>query len=108
MGKQDIRLDARRTVREALDVIKRKRVERDRRISRFAVALVTALAKRDDAIAVAERAAAGTLRALLAEDLTLAEVGDMCGGQISTKDLTRLSRLRVAVSAGTSGQAGCT
>jgi hypothetical protein len=43
---------------------------------------------------------------LLAEDLTLAEVGDLCGGQISTKELTRLARLPVAVSAGPSGQEG--
>ncbi|MCC6496179.1 MAG: hypothetical protein IT193_07955 [Propionibacteriaceae bacterium] len=102
MGKQGIRLDARRTVREALDGIRKERLERDRRVSRLAVALVTAVAKRDEAAAEAEKDAAETLRALLAEDLTLTDVGDLCGGTLTIKELTRLSRLpqesRVAAS----------
>lgn len=94
MGKQGIRLDARRTVKEALDGIRKERLERDRRVSRLAVALVTAVARRDEVAAAAEQVAAETLRALLAEGLTLTDVGDLCGGSFTIKELTQLSRLR--------------
>ena len=47
----------------------------------------------DQAVQTAEQQAADAVRALLAEHLSIAEIADLCGGQIDTKELTRLSRI---------------
>ena len=57
-----------------------------------AVAVLTALAERDAAIAVAEQAAATSIAAMMAEGLSLSEVADWCGG-LEVREVARLSRI---------------
>lgn len=83
---------ARRRVQEALAIKQREREEQERRLESAAVAVLTALAERDAAVAAAERAAAASIAAMVSEGLTLTEVADWCGG-LGVREVTRLSKL---------------
>ena len=96
MGRQALRLDARRTVAEALDVRQRERIERERRQAGLAVSLITAIGERGAALVAAEQAAGDAVRALLKEKLTVEEISELCAGQVPVKELARLSRVRTA------------
>ncbi len=93
MVRQGFKQDARRRVTEALSAQRKERLEQERRLATLAVDILAALAERDEAIQSAEQQAAEAVRTLLAEHLSIAEITDLCGGQIDTKELTRLSRI---------------
>lgn len=93
MVRQGLKQDARRRVTEALSAKQKERLEQERRQAGLAVNVLAALAERDEAIRAAEQQAADAVRALLAEHLGVAEIAELCGGQIGAKELTRLSRL---------------
>lgn len=87
-----MRQSARRRVLEALAVKQKQREAQERRLQTCAVAVLTALAERDDAIDTAEQQAATAISAMLAEGLTLAEITGWCDG-LAAREVTRLSRL---------------
>ena len=93
MVRQGLKQDARRRVTEALSAKQKGRLERERRQAGLAVEILTALAERDEAIQAAERQAADAVRALLAERVSVAEIAELCGGQLGARELTRLSRI---------------
>lgn len=93
MVRQGFKQDARRRVTEALSAQRKERLERERRLADLAVEILAAIAERNQAIQVAEQQAADAVRALLAEHLSIAEIADLCGGQVDVKELTRLSRI---------------
>lgn len=93
MVRQGLKQDARRRVTEALSARQKERVEQERQQAALAVDLLAALAERDEAIQSAEQQAADAVRALLAERLSITEIAELCGGQLDTKELTRLSRI---------------
>lgn len=78
---------------EALSARHKERLERERRQAGLAVEILTALAERDEAIRSAEQQAAVAVGALLAERLSVAQIAELCGGQVGAKELTRLSRI---------------
>jgi hypothetical protein len=92
MSRQALRQVARRRVQEALAVKQKEREARDRRLQDTAVAVLTALAERDAAVAAAEQSAATSVATMLADGLSLAEVADWCGG-LDVREVTRLSRV---------------
>ncbi len=102
MVRQGFKQDARRRVTEALSAQRKERLEQERRLADLAVDILAAIAERNEAIESAEQQAADAVRALLAERLRIAEIADLCGGQIGVKELTRLSRIP-AVAAAASG-----
>ena len=93
MVRQGFKQDARRRVTEALSAQRKERLEQERRLADLAVEILTAIAERDEAVHAAEQQAADAVRALLAEHLSIAEIADLCGGQVDVKELTRLSRI---------------
>lgn len=104
MVRQGLKQDARRRVTEALSAKQKERLEQERRHAVLAVEVLAALAERDEAIQIAEQHAATAVRALLAEHLSIAEIAEMCGGQLDVKELTRLTRISAeAASAAMSG-----
>lgn len=93
MVRQGFKQDARRRVAEALSAQRKERLEQERRLADLAVDILAAIAERDEAVQSAEQQAADAVRALLAEHRSIAEIADLCGGQIDVKELTRLSRI---------------
>jgi len=92
VSRQAMRQLARRRVQESLAVKQREREAQERRLQASAVAVLTALAERDAAVATAEQAAAVSIAAMVAEGLSLAEVAGWCG-DLSVREVTRLSKL---------------
>ena len=90
---QSLRQEARRRVGEALLVKQREREAREKRLTAHAVAILTALAERDAAIALSEQAAAGAIHAMLDEGATGTEIVDWCGGELDAKEIGRLAKL---------------
>jgi hypothetical protein len=80
-------------VAEALAVKRQERVARDKLLETAAVSLLTALAERDEAVAEAERVAVAAVKEMRGQGLSMAEVGEYCGGALDQKDLTQLGRL---------------
>lgn len=93
MVRQGYKQDARRRVTEALSAQRKERLEQERRLADLAVQILAAIAERDQAVQTADQQAADAVRALLAQHLSIAEIADLCGGQIDAKELTRLSRI---------------
>ena len=93
MVKQGFKQDARRRVTEALSAQRKERLEQERRLADLAVQILAAIAERDEAVQTAEQQAADAVRALLAAHLSIAEIADLCGGQLDAKELTKLSRI---------------
>lgn len=93
MVRQGFKQDARRRVTEALSAQRKERLEQERRHANLAVEILAAIAERNQAIQVAEQQAADAVRALLADHLGIAEIADLCGGQVDVKELARLSRI---------------
>jgi len=100
MVRQGLKQEVRRRVTEALSAKQKERLERERRQAGLAVDVLAALAERDEAIQAAEQHAADAVRALLAERLGVAEIAELCGGQIGAKELARLSRLPAIAESG--------
>ena len=93
MSKQAMRQVARRRVQEALAAKQKEREAQERRLQSAAIAVLTALAERDAAVAAAEEAAAASILVMTAEGLSLAEVADWCGG-LDVREVTRVSKTR--------------
>lgn len=93
MSKQAMRQVARRRVQETFAAKQKEREAQERRLQSAAIAVLTALAERDVAVAVAEEAAAASILVMTAEGLSLAEVADWCGG-LDVREVTRVSRIK--------------
>jgi len=83
---ETIRQAARRQVKEATLLRQRSWAEREEQLSKAAVDVVASIAARDRA----EKAAANSIGAMLALDVSLTEVGERCG--LPLKEVTRLKR----------------
>lgn len=83
---ETIRQAARRQVKEATAVRQRSWAAREEQLSEAAVDVVASIAARDRA----EKAAAISIGAMLALDVSLTEVGERCG--LPLKEVTRLKR----------------
>lgn len=92
VSRQAMRQVARRRVQEALATKQRDREAQERRLQIEAVAVLTALAERDAAVALAEQAAAASIEAMVADGLSLKEVADWCGG-LAVREVTRLTKI---------------
>ena len=74
VGKQAVRQAARRAASQVQARYRRERVERDRRLERLAVEVLTALGERDAMIAATEQRAAAALQAMINDEhLTVSE-----------------------------------
>lgn len=92
MSRQAMRQVARRRVQEAWAAKQKEREAQERRLQSAAVAVLTALAERDAAVASAEQTAATSIAAMVREGLSLVDVADWCGG-LDIREVTRLSKL---------------
>jgi hypothetical protein len=71
----------------------RERVAREKRLTDQAVAVLSAIAERDAAVARAEQAASAAIHKMLGEGLSPAEVADWCGGELNARDVARLEKV---------------
>ena len=94
VGKQTVRQAARLAASQVQAEYRRERVERDRRLERLAVEVLTALGERDTMIAATEQRAGAALQAMIiGENLTLSEAVQWCAGAISHREAARLRQL---------------
>ena len=94
MGKQAVRQVARRAASQVQARYRRERVERDRRLERLAVEVLTALGERDAMIAATEQRAGAALQAMIIDEhLTVSEAAQWCAGAISHREAARLRQL---------------
>jgi hypothetical protein len=94
MSQQSIRQAARRSALAAQLARRRARAERERRLEGLAVDVLVAVSERDAAIQAAARRAGLALRVMTdRERLSLREVVEWCGCEITIRDATRLRRL---------------
>ena len=94
MGQQSIRQEARRTALDVQAKKRRERVEREKRLEGLAVRVLVAVLERDVAVADAERRAGKALREMTEDEgLSVREAAEWCGGEITTREMTRLRRL---------------
>lgn len=105
MGNQAARQAARRKVSEALAIKQRERAERERRHSEAAVVVLTALAEREAAVAVKEFEAAAAIAELAADGLSMAEIGEWCGG-LDVREVGRLAKLATVSGPATRAKVG--
>jgi hypothetical protein len=94
MSQQSVRQAARRSALDAQAVLRKERVDRERRLEGLAVEVLTALGERDAAVRDAERRAGEALRVMTDDEgLSVREAADWCGGGVTVRDVTRLRRL---------------
>ena len=94
MGKQTMRQAARLAASQVQAKRRRERAERDQRLERLAIEVLTALGERDTTIAATEQRAGAALQAMItAEHLTVAEAVQWCAGAISHREAARLRQL---------------
>ena len=94
MSQQSVRQAARRSALDAQAVLRKERADRERRLERLAVAVLTALGERDAAVRDAERRAGQALRTMTDDEgLSLREAVDWCGNGVTVREITRLLRL---------------
>jgi hypothetical protein len=94
MGHQSIRQEARRAALDAQSKRRRERAEREKRLEDLAVRVLVALRERDAAVADAERRAGEALRGMTGDEgLSVREAVQWCGGEITTREATRLRRI---------------
>jgi hypothetical protein len=94
MGKQTMRQAARLAASQVQVKRRREQAERDRRLEKLAIEVLTALGERDATIAATERRAGAALQAMITdESLTVSEVVQWCAGAISHREACRLRRL---------------
>ena len=101
MGQQSIRQEARRVALEAQSKRRRERAEREKRLEHLAVRVLVAVRERDAAVADADRRAGSALREMTGgEGLSVREAVEWCGGEITTREATRLRRIAEDAGAG--------
>ena len=94
MSQQSVRQAARRSALDAQAILRKERADRERRLERLAVAVLTALGERDALVRGAERRAGQALRTMTDnEGLSLREAVDWCGSRITVREIIRLLRL---------------
>jgi hypothetical protein len=94
MSQQSVRQAARREALDAQAVLRKQRVDRQRRLEGLAVTALTALGERDAAVLDAERRAGQALLAMTDEEgLSLREAVDWCGSGVTMREMARLRRL---------------
>ena len=93
MGQQSIRQAARRAALDAQAQRRRERAEREKRIEALALDVLTALEERKAAIDDCERRAGVALCKLTGDEgLSIAEVVDWCGGELTKRAAAILLR----------------
>ena len=110
VGKQTVRQAARLAASQVQAKYRRERAERDRRIERLAVEVLTALGERDAMIAATEQRAGAAHRAVIIDEhLTVSEAVQWCAGAISHREAARLRQVagRGSGQAGESQHLGC-
>jgi CHASE3 domain sensor protein len=94
MGKQTMRQAARLAASQVYAKRRRERAQRDRRLEKLAIEVLTALAERDATIAATEQRAGAALQAMITdESLTVSEAVRWCAGAISQREAARLRQL---------------
>jgi hypothetical protein len=94
MGKQTLRQAARLAASEVHAKRRRERAQRDRRLEKLAIEVLTALGERDATIAATEQRASAALQAMITdESLTVSEAVQWCAGAISHREAARLGQL---------------
>jgi hypothetical protein len=94
MTQQSVRQAARRSALDAQALLRKERADRERRLERLAVEVLTALGERDQAIRDAEQRAGGALLAMTdGEDLSVREAVEWCCSSVTVREVTRLRRL---------------
>ncbi len=88
---QGVRQSARRVALDAQDKVKKRRLERDKRLSALGIEVAVALGERDAAVARCERRAGAALRAMTDDEgLELAHAILWCGEGLTRRDASRL------------------
>jgi len=91
MSQQAVGQAARRSALDAQAVLRKERVDRERRLEGLAVAVLTALGERDAAVHDAEKRAGEALQTMTDDGrLSLREVVDWCGSGVTVREATRL------------------
>jgi hypothetical protein len=94
MGKQTMRQAARLAASQVQAQRRRERSERDRRLEKLAIEVLSALGERDATIAATEQRAGAALQATITDEhLTVAEAVQWCAGSISHHEAGRLRQL---------------
>jgi hypothetical protein len=94
MGKQTLRQAARLAASEVCAKRRREPAERDRRLEKLAIEVLTALGERDATIAATEQRAGAALQAMITdESLTVSEAVQRCAGAIGHREAARLRQL---------------
>jgi hypothetical protein len=94
MSQQSVRQAARRSALDAQAILRKERADRERRLDRLAVAVLTALGERDAAVRDAERRAGKALRTMTDDEgLSVHQAVDWCGDGLTTREALRLRRL---------------
>jgi hypothetical protein len=95
MSQQAMRQAARRSALDAQAVLRKEGADRERRLERLAVAVLTALGERDAAVRDAERRAGKALQTMTNDEgLSLGEAVEWCGsGSLTVREVTRLRQL---------------
>jgi hypothetical protein len=96
MSQQLLRQAARRSALDAQAVLREERADRERRLERLAVAVLTALGERDAAVRDVERRAAEALQTMTDDEgLSLREAVEWCGsGALTVRKVTRATPTR--------------
>src|SRR5215203_596101 len=93
-GKQTMRQAARLAASQSYAKRRRERSQRDRRVEKLAIEVLTALGERDATIAATEQRAGAALQAMIIdESLTVSEAVQWCAGAISHREAARLRQL---------------
>jgi hypothetical protein len=94
VGTQTVRQAVRLAAYQVQAKYRRERVERDRRLERLAVEVLTALGERDAMIAATEQRAGAALQAMIIDEhLAVSEAVQWCAGAISHREAARLRQL---------------
>jgi hypothetical protein len=94
MGKQTLRQAARLAASQVQAKRRQERAQRDRRLEKLAIEVLTALGERDATIAATEQRAGAALQAMITdESLTASEAVQWCAGAISHREAARLRQL---------------
>jgi len=87
MGKQTTRQAARLAASQVHAKRRREQAERDRRLEKLAIEVLTVLGERDATIAATEQRAGAALQAMIADEhLTVAEAVEWCAGALGQRE----------------------
>jgi hypothetical protein len=93
-GKQTLRQAARLAASEVCAKRRREPAERDRRLEKLVIEVLTALGERDSTIAATEQRTGAALEAMITdESLTVSEAVQRCAGAIGHREAARLRQL---------------